>query len=456
MRALIVETGRRISPLGDPPGAAQYASTTVDAQRQAALEARGFETIVRAGLDDAVPGGDGPWLVLLDHCFLSDKCLGDFLSACFGDDAPSVLALCRTPSSDYLRPVSSVRIEPLDESGPGARPPKAKWAEAEARERVVYDCFYVPGALQADTVSALVETLRVEASRRVIEKKELRIEVRMPILGDRAQTTMIYPVTSTIAGHIEHWVHVLWLNHLAFGIRWNEIARAHKAWCVARLLRAGLPTRDRVMRAFVRKGRNVKIHKTAVVEASILGDNVTIGARATVRNSILGDGVEVGDHAAVLACTLGSDVYVTPKSFFVWSVAYPDAVVSNYKLQMSVLGRGAATSTWAGLIDAKFQGAIAVPKNGQMVSTERSFLGSCLGHGAYIGAKVLIHAGREIPSGVSIAMRPDELISEIPSDIEPGVAMVRDRGTLVSLASLQARAQRSKEPTIDTSAAAST
>ncbi|HEY4224073.1 MAG TPA: hypothetical protein VGO62_22110, partial [Myxococcota bacterium] len=253
-------------------------------------------------------------------------------------------------------------------------------------------------------------------------------------LGDTKETQTIIPVTSTIAAHIEHWVHILWLNQLGFGIRWNDMLRNHKLWSLARALAAFPWTPfSRFFRSFVRKGRNVRIHPTAHVEASILGDDVVIGARASVRNSIIGNGVEVGDHATVLSTTLGDRAYVTPRTFVVWAAAYPDAVLTNYKLQVSLVGRGASLSTWAGMIDAKLQGHVEVKHDGKLRSTERSFIGSCIGHGAFVGAKVLIMPGREIPNGAFITMRPDELIVDVPRDLPQGVPLVRDGGSLVPL-----------------------
>lgn len=445
MRAFIVETGRLLEPFSDPPDAAQLGASTVRARVTDALSRRGL-AIERLPKDAQVPSDGGPFLVLADHTYVSDKCLGDFLALALGSEGPERLALCRTPSSDYTRPVSSVAVEPLDESGPGARPEKGGRFDSAATERVAYDCFYVPAGRLPLTSSAgaLLEALRDEAARRVVPKREIVRDIRMPLVGDEEHTTLRYPVTSTVAAHVEHWVHVLWLNHVAFGISWMELVRQHKLWAFFRALTALPPTLPNLMRRFVWKGKNVRIHPTALVEGAILGDNVVIGARASVRNSILGDGVEVGDHATVLASSLGAGAYVTPKTFFVWSTAYEDAVISNYKLQMSVLGRGASSSTWAGLIDAKFQGAIDVRHDGALCSTERSFLGSAVGHGAYIGAKVLILPGRAVPNEAFIAMRPDELVREIPSDLAPGVPQVRDGGTLVPLERLLARAREKK------------
>jgi carbonic anhydrase/acetyltransferase-like protein (isoleucine patch superfamily) len=441
VRALIVETGRKISPFEEAPPLAHFAGTTMGEDVRASLARRGFEIVeIRAG--EPAPASAGPTIVLADHTYVSDKCLGDFLAAALfswdnndvGTTMPIRLALARTPAVDFVRPVSSAAIEPFDRLGPGAKPLKAWRAEAEATERVAYDCFLIDDLPAADSGAALLESLRARAARVVVKKRELGIPLRLPVLGDAKETRTLVPVTSTVAAHVEHWVHVLWLNQLAFGIRWMDIVRAHKLWVAARLLAAfPFAPLPRIMRSFVRKGRGVRVHPTAHVEASILGDGVVVGPRASVRNSILGAGVEVGDHATVLSSSLGDRTFVTPRTFVVWSAAYPDAVISNYKLQVSLLGRGASLSTWAGLIDAKLQGSVDVKHDGALVSTERSFIGSCIGHGAFVGAKVLVMPGREIPNGAFIAMRPDELIVDVPRDLPAGVPLVRHEGTLVPL-----------------------
>ncbi|MBM4279933.1 MAG: hypothetical protein FJ137_04015 [Deltaproteobacteria bacterium] len=442
MRALLIATGRRISPFDEAPGAALYGRSTVGAAVREALTRRGL-TIVEVAADGDVPASAEPTVVLADHTFVTEKCLGDFLERAFdvvATGGEARLALARTPSVDFLRPVSSATIEPFDDDGLGAAvPARGRFAtrhESAARERVAYDCFFV-ARVEAQPAAALLARLRQEARRVVVPKKELGIPLRLPTLGE-GNGTLLIPVTSTLAAHVEHWVHVLWLNQAGFGAQWMDLLRAHKAWAFARAL-AGAPWSFAALtKSLVRRGRGARIHPTAHVEASILGDDVVIGAGASVRNSIVGDGVVVGDHATVLSSTLGARVGVTPRSFVVWSAAYEDAVLSNYKLQVSLIGRGASLSTWAGFIDAKLQGSVDVRHDGALVSTERSFLGSCLGHGGHVGAKVLLLPGREIPGGAFVAMRPDELIVDVPRELPAGVPLVRDRGRLVPLASLRA------------------
>ncbi len=437
MKALRIDLGVRVAPFEERASEAWVGDASAESLMGEALDKRGLPLSTLDGTAPP-PAGEGPWVVFADHAYATDKCLGDFLAAAsdvvLGKTGMTAqLWLARTPSSEYTRPASSVAIAALDATGPGAKPEGAKGPEAEATERLGYAIFLHQGPLPGATAAETLSILAKDATPVVVKKRELGFPIRLPLLGDESRTTMIFPVTSTVACHLESWVHVLWLNHLMFGIRWNEIIRAHKWWAMAKALSAFPYKVPAATKAFVRRGKNVRIHPTAHVEASVLGDNVVIGARASVRNSILGEGVEVGDHASVIASTVGDRTYVTPKTFLIWSCAYPDAVVSNYKLQMSVVGRGAATSQWAGFVDAKFQGDITIFVDGEKRSTERSFLGSCLGHRAYIGAKVLLLPGREIPNDAFITMRPDELIGTVPADLPAHVPVMRDQGTLVPI-----------------------
>jgi acetyltransferase-like isoleucine patch superfamily enzyme len=438
MRAIIVQTGRRISPFGDRPREVLFAARTVGSAVDEALRRRGLDIVV-VDADAPVPPGEGPAVVLADHCFVSEKVLGDFLGAAFELDAPdgARLALAKTPSVEFTLPLSSAATEPFDAQGPGAKPVTKGRYEAAATERVAYDCFFVSSVPSSSTAGSLLATLRTRATRVVVPKRELGIPLRLPTLGDGQQNTQLIPITSMLAAHVEHWCHILWLNQAGFGVRWLELARTHKAWAFGRLLTAAPWTMPALMHRFVRRGRNVRIHPTAWVEASILGDDVEIGAGASVRTSIIGDGVVVGDHATVLSSTLGDRVAVTPRTFVVWSAAFEDAVLSNYKLQVSVIGRGASLSTWAGFIDAKLQGTIDVLHDGRLQSTGRNFLGSALGHGAHVGAKVLLLPGRELPNGTFVTMRDDEIIRRVPADLPAGVPHVRDAGTLVPLQSVR-------------------
>ena len=432
MKLYLIRQDQTLSPFEENLDALPFAETNFGQERQRIARSLGL-SLEERHVSDVAKGCAFPSIWITENCFVSEKALSDFLKTCAGQTTPCQLALAHTPSTEYTRPIASVTLEQLDPSGLGARAVKAKGPEATATQRVGYHCFYIPVKPDIDTVEGLRDHCIKSAQAVVVPKREIIIPLRLPLLGSKEENTLEYPITSTVACHVDHWVHLLWLNQLAFAIRWNETVRRNPMWALLRVVRAFSFKPEKLLPVMNRVGKNCQIHPTAYLEGCILGDNVTIGARSTVRNCILGNNVEIDDHANVLSSVLCNDVYVSPKTYVVWSLADQGAMISNYKLQVSVLGKRASTSTWAGLVDAKLQGFVQVMHQGQRRSTERRFLGSCLGHDAYVGAKVLILPGREIPNDTFIAMRPDELIQEIPSELQPGVPYMRDQGTLVPI-----------------------
>ncbi|MBI5496728.1 MAG: hypothetical protein HY904_17070 [Deltaproteobacteria bacterium] len=440
MRAVVVSRGRRIDGLGEPVEEAMFAHTTVGAFVTAACEANGL-SVSRPG-EGAVPD-DGDLLVLPADLFITSTLVGALLAAAAAA-GPGVhrLALRRTASVDHLLPLQDVTVEPLTEEE-RARAPAGRLAAEEraATEKVLYDAYVCLGAPAGVLDAGVLDRLRAMAKPLLVDKKELAIDVRLPLLPLQGTEPprMRFPVTSSVAAHLRSWVHVLWLNQVAPAVLLNLGLRQRAVSTLFRIL-AGLSfRREAVLQKLSVIHPSARIHPTAYVEASLIGPGAVVGARASVRESIIAEGAEVGDHSTVLMSTVGVRGYIVPKTFLLWCCVYPEAVVGNQKLQVSLVGRGAHVNAWAGFIDARFQGGVKVELDGKLVDTGRSFLGSCVGHGAQVAAKVLIHPGRVVPAGAVVVMRPDEVISTIPPDLPPGVPMVRDHGTVVPMASLKAK-----------------
>lgn len=437
MRALIIDTATTIAPFGDPAGDALLLFSTVREEVDRALADAGLEVCHLHSTAQAQPGDDERLVVIADRVFISRKALGDFLAAA-ADCPRAALALRRTPSVDFTLPVTDLEATELGADERSRASGRLDRLEREAVQRVVHDVYLVRGAdLPKDKGGLeLLGDLRKRCTPVLVDKRELGIPVRLPVLGSAAAQTMRLPLTSTVVTEMRHWAHILWLNQVAFGMRWMDLLRANKLWALSRALRAFPWSRASLFKSFVRVGKRCRIHPTAHVELSELGDDVVIGPRASVRNSFVGDGVEIGDHAAVLSSTVGAGSFITPRTFLIWSAVYPGATIGNYKLQVSVIGRDAHINPWAGLIDAKFQGDLRVELDGVMRSTGRSFLGSCVGHRAAVAAKILIQPGRMIPNDTVIVMRPDEVVAELPEQLPQGEPLVRHQGTLVPLREL--------------------
>ncbi len=425
--AVILKTETTISPFGDHVSRAFFTHETLAQTQDRALKRLNL-SVVRvdhpAQIKAKIEASGGPALIMLDRVYLSEKAAKDFMKAA-RPKAPASLALSINASVDYTLPLQSVQRAQVPDGKTG-----------ESKEAVVHDVVFASAdALPAPEDDPLrwFSALHEKARPVDVPKREIVAPVRLPTIGERQASTLNYPVTSTVVVSIEHWVHILWLNQIAFGIRWMELLRRKPLWGLWRML-TGMPTnRFALMDRLVRIERGARVHPSAFTSGAIIGAGANIGARATVRNSIVGEGAIVEDNATVLNTVVGPGAMVMAGTFLVSTVIYPNATVGNHKLQVSLIGEEAYVNAWAGFVDAKFVGHVKVEKDGALQSTERAFLGSCVGHRAKVGAKILIMPGREVPNDAMVVMRPDEIISTVPAQLPPNTPLVRDQGTLVPL-----------------------
>jgi carbonic anhydrase/acetyltransferase-like protein (isoleucine patch superfamily) len=417
----ICRTGATIAPFGDPVGQSQVMLETLAETQQRAARRFGLEPVF---VDRPAEAAERPCLLTTDGVYFSERALGTFLREIRRRPGGAAAALARCVSVEHALPLQDVRLEDWD--GPGAR--------------AVYDLWYVPEGPLPDSAAELRAALEPRCPPRILPMKERVIPLRLPTLFEE-ERILRYPLTSTVMVHVSHWTHLLWLAQLSLGVAGMEYFRAHRLRSIGKLLWAFLRrlslNRYRLLSGLNVVGAGSRIHPTAYLEASLIGQNVQVGAGACVRNSLVGDGVIVGDHAVVLNSVVGGECYLTDRFFLASSLCYPGSTLGNVRTQMAVIGRDVYLHGWCGLLDAKFIGDIKVMHRGRMEGTGRSFLASCIGHRAVLGAKVLIHPGREIPNDLLLVSRPEDVIAEVPPDILPRTPMVRDQGTLVPLSSLK-------------------
>lgn len=417
-RAVILRVDTPIAPFGEPARDAMFTHETIAETHDFVCASAGLEVVrveTAAEAVEAIRGQVGPVVLFLDRIYVSEKALKDFIKAATTATRPAALKLEVNASVEYTLPLQDV----LRHDG-----------------GIVHDVYLVDGAVlpdPEDDTLTWVRRVRDSATPVVVEKREIVAEIPLPVIGERGGTMMRYPVTSTVVVSIEHWLHILWLNQIAFGIRWMELIRRKPLWAAWRACTALSLNPEKILGRLVRRGKNTHVHPTAYLSGSILGDDVSVGAHATIRNSIIGAGAHIQDHAVVLNSVVGPRCLITENTFVVSVCIYPEATVGNYKLQVTLIGRQAYVNAWAGFVDAKFVGHVKVEHKGELVSSERAFVGSVVGHRAKVAAKVMIHPGREIPNDTVIVMRPDEVVSVVPESIAAGTPLVRDRGTLVPL-----------------------
>jgi carbonic anhydrase/acetyltransferase-like protein (isoleucine patch superfamily) len=422
MKVYIYSSGTKLQPFGDDVSEVQVLLETLAQTQERACKQHGLE-LVR--IDKPSEAVERPCLLAADYVYFSEKAIGDLVKTARERKAPGArLALLRCVSVEHTLPLQDLTLE--------------DWEAPQGR--AIYDLWLVPEGPLPDKPEEVRGALAERCPALTIEMKEVVRAVRLPVLDDE-ERFFKYPFTSTICCHISHWTHLLWLSQLALGISWNEFFRNHKwrsafkaIWAV---LRRFSINKWKFFSGMNVIGKNCDIHPSAYIEFSMIGDGVKIGAGACIRNSLIGRDCIVADHAVVTNSVIGNECYLTENFFLVSSLCFPGSTLGNLKTQMAVIGRDVYLHGWCSLLDAKFIGDIQVMHNGKRMSTGRSFMASCVGHRAILGAKVLIHPGREIPNDMLLVSRPEDVIAEVPDNIPPRTPMVRDMGTLVALESLK-------------------
>jgi len=421
-RMVVLETDTVITPFNEHPRLSIFTDQTIEAWQYDTASKNKLELIKASSPEHAAellaeckPQQFG--ILILDRHFITPKLLKDFIRVSKKSESDFLrLSLTRNASVAYTEPLQTV-----DKNG----------------DRIAHDIYFFKNSrsvLPAHTNNNWLSELRESATWIDVPKKELVRNIPLPTIGEQKSTTMRYPVTTSVVVSIEHWVHILWLNQLSFGIRWVDLVlRQRPIWALFKTFSALSFNIENIMNRLVARGSRCKIHPTAQISGSIIGHGATIGPNVTIRNSYICANAVIQDHAVILNSVVGEDALILENTFLVSSTCYPQSTVGNYKLQVSLIGRGAYVNAWAGFVDAKFLGFVNVSHKGELISTERSFLGSVVGHGAKVAAKVLIHPGREIPNETIIVMRPDEIVSVVPDNIEPNQPLVRHEGTLVPL-----------------------
>lgn len=416
-RAFVLATGGRIAPFGDAPGEALVVNKPLARVQREALADCGIPHVEpvasAAGLPAPGPETGGGYLVIADDLFVSRSLLRAFLAesdAVPGEVVRLALGDCRFLADSA--PLQDLVRERADGSGWAGYP---AWIVREASGRTRLDD--APVAV----IDAQEELKKIEGVPRVFA-------------ADREIT---FPLTARVAIRLQSWVHVLRANQLAMMAGLASLKERSKLrnllailWI---LLKSFPPSEARVLRAISRKGRRTKIHPTAVVEASLLGDGVRIGAHAVVRASVLDDGAVVEDFGLVEMSVLGKGACVTKKAISNFNVMYPGSVLGHAGAQMSLLGYDAFVSTDSRIFDLKFDGNVPVEHRGKTVSSGARFLGACVGHRASVGAGVFVQFGKAIPNGAVIVKHPREVVRKIDPGVPERVPLAVENGRAVPI-----------------------
>lgn len=276
-------------------------------------------------------------------------------------------------------------------------------------DRIEYGLTYVPAGAAPGKAVPLV-----------IDADESVVSILMPkhMFGGREYNI---PMTDRIIIQIDHWAN-LWAA--CMGVLLSEAAKLNKVSKIRQLglaLKARTSNRWGVLHHLDRIGRNCDIHPTSYIEFSTIGDNVTVGAGCVIRESIIGDGTFIGDNATIELSVLGEGCHIRSGSVISYSTCYPGTFIDCHLVELSLCGRDTFLGGGVVLTDFRLDGKhVAVMKEETMIDTGNTFLGSCLGHGVYLGAGTIVAPGRTIPNGMHLVPEVSRIITKSTPEDTPG------------------------------------
>jgi hypothetical protein len=164
-----------------------------------------------------------------------------------------------------------------------------------------------------------------------------------------------------------------------------------------------------------RKGKNCKIHPSAIIEGCIIGDNVTIGANCVIRLSIIGDGTFIGDAAIVTYSVIGERNFVATGNQLSLCLTYPDVFTIHGPYQFTLFGKSSSVFATINCDIRLDQKTIRIDTDHGVIDSEQYLLGISYGHDTKVGGSNIIAAGRFVPNN-TVLNPPDFIHLKFPDD----------------------------------------
>ncbi len=383
MKAYMVRTNKTIEPFGEHPGACLVLNKELSDLQERALKDLGL--LLEVTNDASLVKDPDEHILFEDALYFTPELLSAFISRSRKACATTVCAL--KPGVSTLRSVvatQDVRVY---------------------ADRVEYGLTYQPK-----------EELRGPSLPVVIDPDRFFEFLPMPehIFGGREYRI---PLSDLEIVSIDHWTNLWAANMLGLLANGASLKKASKLKLLGLAIKAGSFNQWKVLRQTNRIGHHCDIHPTAYVEGSQIGDNVRVGAGAIVRECLVGAGTFIGSNVTLELSVVGGNCTIINGCTIQYSVIYPRALVNSRFLNVSVCGRDTFVGDGVTFADFRFDGKpVTVIKNGVKVDTGNAFVGSCLGHGAYLGSGCVVAPGRVIPNGLRISPEKQRVIGSLDFD----------------------------------------
>jgi len=365
MNAFCVRTSTRIAPFGDSVGDVRVGAKSLAASQEEALKAAGFMLVEEAPTS-------GPVLLFSDRTWFTSGVL------------------------NALRDTGHGRVRIEDAGWLAWLDPLQDMPESGVYELGISENGVVPFS---DLPPVSVE----------VEFTDLSLDAPHPSMAHAYARP--FRVGPAMVQQVDHWSHIVRANHLFLAARMEEARQDWEgAGFFGRILRVlGILWRARslngwkIASAMTERGKDVKVHPTAVVEFSVLHEGCDIGPHAVVRGSVVGAGAKVDAHANVNASIVDEGAKVGRYGFLNLCTVYPGAFISSGDgFQASVFGQESFVAWGATILDLSFGAAIKVEQDGPgspRIDSGHHFLGAAIGHRAVLGQGVKVRYGASIPNG---------------------------------------------------------
>lgn len=376
MKAYILPREEKIDPLGDYARDCLIANKPLKQLQAETLRAVGLEAVF--GEDLSLVRDAGEHIVLGDNLYFSAGLLREFIAQSQKCNTNTVCAL----QAGEITIRTAVLVQDVK----------------ICQNHIEYNLRYCPETGNRKDYQTIV-----------IDPDEFHAGIAMPSHMCGSDRYAI-PMADKFVIQIDHWVN-LWMANIVATLALG--ARLRKSSKIKQLLLA-LKARSfnqwEILRRANVLGTNCDIHPTAYVEGSIIGDGVSLGAGAIVRNSIIGDKVSIGNGVVIEESVVG-DGCVILNGRLIFSVFYPRSFSVAEMITASFVGRDAFIGLNSTMTDFRLDNQnVTVFKDGEKVDSGNRFLGSCLGHGVYLGSGCIVAPGRSIPRGLHIALGEDKII----------------------------------------------
>ncbi|MEM9283364.1 MAG: hypothetical protein AAGA96_16195 [Verrucomicrobiota bacterium] len=396
MIAYLLSTGENISPFNRPPGELKIHQRSLLETQQSRLKAcRCNELRPIKSLEEV---REFPCLVISDDLYFTRIALRKFLRAA-----------TKSRDGNYQAALETSNLtETFTPAFQGNKKDSLR----------CYDLFYLGKAVTNE------DALRIESKPLPIPHRIRTLRTPVSRFFDESGQFEV-PLSGVFLTPIRHWSCLLTASLLGMTGFLLETARTRFLESLMLLIkapfRAGSLRLSLILGKCFYRGRKCRIHPTAEVIGSILGDNVQIGPNAVVKNCVIGSHTRIGPAALVEGCSIGERCNIAGAIRVRSCVLGNEATIGTYFTQFSILGNGAMVCPDAGILDFSFKGDVQVKIGGKKVNTGSRILGGCLGDGVFLGPGLRVMAGQEVPEGAVLVTSPRELVRDPDSKLPDGV-----------------------------------